>query len=445
MAPYNAEGRRLAGIDNEWIENLEVIEQSRGRTPIVHWFNPNEELAMAAAGKHGQLGFQAKKGQQLLESDLEMLPMAWARRDDVVLVRQMPPREHLVRLKRWGFTLPEFVVIGDDEGLRERKIGGLQPWAWGPVASELMRRYAPSVPAVADRQWREPVPVELFSKLSGVKLADSMGETLGDFYGRWCETVDEVKQAVMDEMEQSGDVLMKAALSSAGRGHCKILQGQGWDERTLGWVKNVIDSQGGLVVEPWLDRVLDFSAQYEVTQNGVKFVGMTRVVNDAAGRYLGTFVNARWARGLDAELARFLFEKSQVMKIYRDELPQRIEQMVDKQFRGNFGIDAMVHLTPDGYRLRKVVEVNPRMTMGRVALELHKKSQPGKAGFFEIVRKEAVGNLDEWLASLAPVDSEQWLSEGSYTLNDPHSAQKFIAVWHVRSKATDLVEMFDSE
>ncbi|MCB1132017.1 MAG: DUF455 family protein, partial [Verrucomicrobiae bacterium] len=49
LAPFNAESRRLAGLDDDFIRHLEVCAISRGRTPVLHWFNPNCESRARAA------------------------------------------------------------------------------------------------------------------------------------------------------------------------------------------------------------------------------------------------------------------------------------------------------------------------------------------------------------------------------------------------------------
>lgn len=443
MAPFDRDGRRLAGIDAEWVDSLEVIEQSRGRTPVVHWFNPNEELAMAA--KEGAR-FQPKRAHLMLEKDLAMLPLAWARRDDVVLVDEMPCREHVLRLKRNGFIIPELMKIGADEELLERKIGGLKPWAWGPVASKLMSRYNPGVAEAVDLKWMDwgAKDAELFSKRCGLNLAELLDEEIG----LWCASVDEVLDSVKEFaiIAENSDVLLKAPWSSAGRGHLRLLGGE-WTAASRAWLEKVIVQQGGVVVEPWLKRVLDFSAQYEVSKEGVKLVGMTRVVNDDAGRYLGTFVHHKWTSGLEPELTEFLFREAGVIQLYKDEIPKLLLDLLDEGFRGNFGVDAMVYLGEDGLKLRKVVEVNPRMTMGRVALELLKNFGFAGAGFFQILRKSKLGDIEQWLELLERDNLECGLQDGSTKmtskiscpLNDPHLANEFIAVWHLRENSDEVM------
>ncbi len=72
----------------------------------------------------------------------------------------------------------------------------------------------------------------------------------------------------------------------------------------------------------------------------------------------------------------------------------------------------MVYRRRDGtLALRHIVELNVRMTMGRVALELQRKLAPSGWGSFRIIRK-----------GTNPGDD-------AVILNDPRHAEEFLAVW----------------
>jgi hypothetical protein len=111
----------------------------------------------------------------------------------------------------------------------------------------------------------------------------------------------------------------------------------------------------------------------------------------------------------------------------------------------------MVYLGEDGLKLRKVVEVNPRMTMGRVALELLKNFGFTGAGFFQILRKSKLGDIEQWLELLERDNLECSVQDGSTKmtpkiscpLNDPHLANEFIAVWHLRKNTDELMRASD--
>ena len=409
LAPFNAEGRRLAGLDEDFIRHLEVNEQSRGRTPVVHWFNP-------AAESHAMSPrYQADKGVAALETDLEMLITAWCRKDDVALLRQPPSREHLAELKRAGFDLPEFATV---EELRGRKLGGLRPWAWSPDASRYLKPLAGEVSTGVPWQWQE-LPREWFSKEVGVRLEELLGLPER---GSICRSVEEAL-GVTGSLLANGQVLAKAAFSYAGRGHKRINR-ESPPETTRNWFANVIAGHGCVIVEPWLDRVADFSALYEMdAASRVELVGLTLMENDAAGRFLGTRVSPKWASMLQPEVAAFLHREANVMTWYQEKIPAAVQGLLSG-YVGPLGIDAMVYRHADGsLTLKHVVELNVRMTMGRVALELLRKSAPNHQGRFRIIRKGK--------AEAGDLEFAGSLHGGKIALNEPARAREFIAVWEV--------------
>ncbi|MCP5536614.1 MAG: DUF455 family protein [Akkermansiaceae bacterium] len=414
LAPFNAEGRRLAGFDDDFINHLEVCEQSRGRTPVVHWFNPNAESHVAASltGK----AFHSNSMLVAMEEDLEMLSLAWCRRDDIALLRNPPGNAHLAYLKRAGLDLPEIVQVGE---LADRKLGGLRPWAWSPDASIELKPFAKEISENLPWQWRESVPPMWFSKEVGVKLSEQLGlsEGCGVFY----QDAEPASDAI-ESMREPGDVLIKAAFACAGRGHKRV----GQSDSYLPWLENTILKHGGVVVEPWLDRVMDFSALYEIRGGGdVDFIGMTEMENDASGRFLGTRVYPKWGTGLDPEVTEFLFREAKINDWYRNKIPAALAGLL-QGYIGPVGVDAMVYRRSDGtLGLRHIIELNVRMTMGRVALELQKKTLPGKGGQFRILRKKQLG--EDELSTLCSQD----IHSRSIVINNPKTAREFIAVWSV--------------
>lgn len=410
IAPFNAEGRRLAGLDEDFIRHLEVCEQSRGRTPVVHWFNPNAE-GHAMPGR-----YQPDKTELALEEDLEMLIVGWCRKDDVALLRKPPSREHLAELKRAGFELPEILSL---ENLKGRKLGGLRPWAWTPDAGDFLKPVAGEVSPSVPWQWREAVPREWFSKEIGLRL-----EKVLDLpeIATFCRSENEAMVAVAGLLE-GGQALAKAAFSHAGRGHKRINR-ESPQEATRNWLRNTIAAHGGVTVEPWRERVLDFSALYEMDAAGrAELIGLTCMDNDAAGRFLGTRVSPKWASLLDPEVAAFLHREAKVMEWYQEKIPAMLAEVVPG-YVGPLGVDAMVYREADGkLALKPVVELNVRMTMGRVALELMKKSAPNRSGRLRILRKAKVADLEEVRGGS--------LRGGPVIINEPASAREFVAVWEV--------------
>ena len=99
------------------------------------------------------------------------------------------------------------------------------------------------------------------------------------------------------------------------------------------------------------------------------------------------------------------------MQWYGEKIPEALAGLLPG-YAGPLGVDAMVYRRMDGtLALRHVIELNVRMTMGRVALELQRKLAPAGWGAFRVLRKSDT------------------VKEGSILLNDPQHADEFLAVW----------------
>lgn len=412
IAPFNAEGRRLAGLDDDFIRRLEVCEQSRGRTPVVHWFNPYAEEEVSAA-KRGE-SFTPKKMAAAMEADAEMVMLGWCRRDDIIVVRQRPSDAHLAYLQQAGFHLPEIMTPGQLDG---RKLGGMRPWAWSPEVSSSWRRHAGQVSPSVPWQWREPLPADYLSKEIGVRLLQALGL---DDRPRVCDSLESAEQAVA-QMLMGDALLLKGVHACAGRDQFRVES----VEAASGWLPPIFQRHGAVLVERWRERVADFSILYEVTPEGVDLAGMTVMENDAFGRYVGSRVAPKWGSLLDPEVAGFLYRDADVTDWIEGRLPDAIKRVLPG-YSGPVGVDSMVFRNPDGtLGWSPVVELNVRMTMGRVALELMRKSRPGSGGCLRIHRKMKVD-----ASKLQQLQSGS-LNAGPVVLNDPDQAQEFLVVWEV--------------
>ena len=121
-------------------------------------------------------------------------------------------------------------------------------------------------------------------------------------------------------------------------------------------------------------------------------------------------------------------------------------------FVGPVGIDALVYRTSQGgCRLKPVVEINPRYTMGRLTLELMKQTGPGSCGLFRLVSRAQAGaegspdfvayarSLSERFPLRREGDPVAKIQEGALCLNDPAQAQVCLATFQVRRTLNPLL------
>lgn len=154
----------------------------------------------------------------------------------------------------------------------------------------------------------------------------------------------------------AGNKVLKSCFGTAGRGHLFLPASP---ERLNAFIKR---EQFPLIGEPWVERVIDFSTQWVIDQNGtISFLGETECISDARGQYrenrVGNILKP-YHRFIDEhkELAQAILQKMQALGYF-----------------GNVGVDAMIY---ENDKLHPVVEVNARKTMGYVALKLQQNRFP---------------------------------------------------------------------
>lgn len=446
---FNRAGRLQAGFSLGYIDELELFSQSRGRCPAVHYFNGNCESQVASA----RPGFTPAKLAGELDVDFQALPLLWCARGDAVLVRQKPSADFLRHMQALRFTIPEFVEYGAwglaGLPLVERKVNALKPWGWSPDSDKLLAPLIAGLPANGVGScWSDGVR-ELYSKLWSVaRLREFIANRDENFLcdeevvGVGCRSMDEVLLAVEDFRSAGfAEMVIKAIYGSSGRNQIHCRAGELRDGQR-GWLQKIIDQQGEVVVEPWLDKVIDLSLHFDVASEGAQMRGWTRFLTDGRGQYRGALIG-QIAAGLDVEVVKFLYgdgrDPRRLAKLGTALAEFLAGRLAAAGYRGPVGVDVLVCRTGNSLKLKPIVEINPRTTMGRVALELQQKVNSARTGLWLVLSRrevQAAGFADladcahqlqeRYPARLMP-DGEQ-LSGGVVFTTDPSQAQAFATV-----------------
>jgi len=432
---FNTEGRRAAGLSEEFVRRLRLYRRSRGRTPNVHLYNPEAESVAAHHLSRVPEPFALDPTTAAMRRDLETLPLALAVRDDVILVESHPSDALLEHWLDAGIEAPEFVV-GDPAQLNERKLDSLVPWAWDAGAIKIRDglddHWAPN--ARHPSEWCDAL-AQIHGKAFSIEVREAIG---GGPEAHVCRLVSEMQAAIA----VVPDAVLKPGFGIAGRRMLRarhgVFQSSGVTDETL---DRLLREHGHVVIEPWLDRVLDFSIQYELAGDGtLKEIGWTRLLNDDFGRFLGSRVGPRWSEGAPSEVLRWFHESGAIAQL-RDRLPEVLSQQFHKTgLIGAIGVDAFVYRDRKTGRLElnPVCEVNPRVTMGRIALGLRSQISPGAFATLRILTKRAIkaegfrSFVDFAKAQPKPELNERGqMAAGTVLLNDPQSAEVTLGVFEV--------------
>ncbi|MBM3845655.1 MAG: ferritin-like domain-containing protein [Verrucomicrobia bacterium] len=458
---WNVSGRKAAGLDDQFIAELRTCGQSKGRTPDVFLFNPFAE-AYVARGK----AFAPSIQQNTLARDLGNLPQFLCRQDDIVITPRKPTAPFLAELADLGFIIPEFVELPPGgllpDSLLRRKLSRLRPWAIAPDSQTLLHPLSGATNCPTSVKWiTSPLSqgvAQLYRKSWGTTLLRELTAQVRTQDLEWLCPDEVIGKAVtsMDAaLESIGEIraaghhriVVKEDLGLAGANALRLWEPTILDSQKR-WMSRVFENQGTLVVEPWLERVADFSMQFEMREGRMKLIGFTGLQTDLRGQF-----EANWAESdcwrriprciFDAfpNSARVRQQAHEVCDILRRHLENAFSRC---DHEGPVGVDAFVYLDAGGRpRLKPVVEVNPRYTMGRLTLELMNYVSPGSRGCFRILSlrsREAAGfsdlrKLAKSLQILNPVSSEgnpvKRIRSGIIVLTDPALAEDRLAIFEV--------------
>lgn len=223
-------------------------------------------------------------------------------------------------------------------------------------------------------------------------------------------------------LSQWRQVVVKAPLSSSGRG-LQILRKGRINEANKQWIGAVLEQQGYVCVEPWLDKILDLSFQFQLSESGsVGYLGNSWFFTNSNGQYGGHYLNFR--------LPDYLLPYREKLHLAAAKLCEELENSpFTASYSGPLGIDALFFRNAAGtVQLQPCIEINPRFTMGNLCLQLEKLIDRDTAGEFRILF-DPRGELEKQTAAKAKKNPPIWVDglfrKGFRALTPVGSGTKF--------------------
>lgn len=464
MTPQRAKGyefcesaRREAGLSEIFIRELRLYSGSKGRPPVVWFYNPHCDSEIA----RGVPGFTPTRGAEQISRDLEATPVFLCHNQDVVLVHQRPDMDWIESLQKAGFQTPEFIEIESPDlaqSIRAPKISGIEPWGWSP---EVFDAFKPLGSRWVNRAENDPFCKKILSQETFTKTG------LGQFFSKswsvhflqeWLTlhpssqiffgTQDSVgslfydiksaNQRIHEIMESGHSVMAKAPYGTAGMQVKKINHPKDLLGPYGGWIKNTLKSQGAIVIERWLDKLFDLSVQLEIHTDRIQILEVREFITGKHHEYRGTYLGKK-LQGFTPEHLQFFHSALPEWHRFLRDLGTTLR---NEGYQGPAGVDALLWKSPEGaLQLKPMVELNPRWTMGRVALELEKHLAPGLNGLWtfitlgEIISRgfPSAKHFAEEMQSRYPVKkvragSGQRIESGVVFTNDPSRVQSVLTV-----------------
>ena len=306
----------------------------------LYLFNPENDMALASGSPYYMAPASAKK----MANDLAVLPAWYADAGSEILVgdsRQVDWLREGCRL-----SLPVNGVLSVSDGYEE-----IIPWGWSPALKH--RLGMDTVREVDVDHLRS-----LSSRMTAVGLLPKLRieGTIGESF--WLTSLENVSAFSL----KHDRVLLKAPWSGSGKG-IQPLCGLP-DDNLQGWIRRIIATQGGVVGEPFYEKVKDFAMEFKAEGQDVAFAGYSLFETDARGIYKENFLAS------DATIEEMLSEyvSRDVLHAIRKSLLQELSLLLGGNYQGYLGVDMMIVRSEEGkYLVHPCVEVNLRMNMGVVS------------------------------------------------------------------------------
>ena len=306
----------------------------------LYLFNPENDMALASGSPYYMAPASAKK----MANDLAVLPAWYADAGSEILVgdsRQVDWLREGCRL-----SLPVNGVLSVSDGYEE-----IIPWGWSPA---LKHRLGMDTVRVVDVDHLR----SLSSRMTAVGLLPKLRieVTIGE--SSWLTSLENVSAFSL----KHDRVLLKAPWSGSGKG-IQPLCGLP-DDNLQGWIRRIIATQGGVVGEPFYEKVKDFAMEFKAEGHEVAFAGYSLFETDARGIYKENFLAS------DATIEEMLSEyvSRDVLHAVRKSLLQELSLLLGGSYQGYLGVDMMIVRSEEGkYLVHPCVEVNLRMNMGVVS------------------------------------------------------------------------------
>lgn len=282
--------------------------------------------------------------------------------------------EHLSN--RVGF-LPDFFVLPPDIQESNSILTDLQsiqhlvsdlnsfelaPWGWSPKAIYLANHL--------DKQQIPRKDTDIIFSVNSKKFSDHLRSGLlpriHQIKSKQIDKNDLNEKSLSDLLNQfllkHCPILIKHYFGASGRLSDKLEKNEIPKEKISKW-STWIEDAGGLLLEEWLSVKSEFSIQAEISgTDDIKVITQLEMLSNKSGSYLGNII--------DSNKADYSIDPGLILPL--------LKRIAKVGYNGPLGIDFLRTNTNE----IKLVEINARLTMGRVAFEWNRLCNPKNTGLF---------------------------------------------------------------
>ena len=330
----------------------------------LHIFNPEHDIALAI----NKSIFTAPHSARELRADLGFLPALYAEKGDWVLVENVEAANESLRhlnafSKEVEFLSPAQLAEKDLSNIDLR----IQPWGWDRAITTYLLGINPQLEQfLPSNEALDTIRNISNRSFAACSLLPHLVSLSDDLIGDSIYFTDSHEKVMQFFNHNPALYVIKAPWSCSGRGVRYI--DNTVDESNKGWMKNILEQQGGLIIEPYYNRVLDFGMEFYASEQGeIEYKGLS-IFSTENRAYSGNLLaNEAIKKGIVNQ-----FIKQELLQLVQTNICSQLASAFKGKYIGNFGVDMMVVTTDDAttFKLHPCVELNLRTTMGHVALAL---------------------------------------------------------------------------
>jgi len=350
----------------------------------VFYFNPTCELAVA----NGSFSYMPPHLLREFEQDCSALPFVFGTCNDFILTEKKTSPEFIKRLSDAGFEMPEFCSLKELTSSTIASFGAIFPWGWSPAAHFKLKKLKEkcSLPFQESPvyNWTE-MHRTLYERMTSLCfLKKFLHDNPSDFFIERSMTGTKVIRIAEIEslLEKKHPLVLKAPLSSSGRG-IQIIRKQELNTSNRQWISGILNQQSYLIAEPFLNKLADLSFQFRITDYGQpEYLGYSVFETNANGQYKSTLIHPEIGTSHFSEIYK---EIEAIIGLTAARLYEALKDSVYAQLhRGFLGIDAMIYKDNEGLKMQPCIEINSRMNMGILTMQIEKKIDQNTSGKYEL-------------------------------------------------------------
>lgn len=359
-------------------------------------FNPENDIALG----NNLRRFTPPRNAMLLRERGAMLP-AWIAGDGDIICTSNPTEAKWLR--DMAPILKKDIEILTIENIRRVKC--VRPWGWSHAIVDSLQHGGIPVGLMPDAE-----AIERIRLLSHRRSSVIINRRLKDAGIDVSMPVEISDTALLTEyIGRHKSVVIKSPWSSSGRG--VINSNRMNASALLRYAEGTIKSQGSVLVEPRLDKIVDFAMLFEISKGNARYVGLSVFETLTGGNYTGNIIASE--HYLSAIITQYVAPP--YLERIRQSLETILTDLIDNAYTGICGIDMMVYKdSTDCYRIAPCIELNLRYTMGYVAHCLARDIiAPGIIGRMAV---NYIGNCTAKCVHAPEFDSDSHLINGTLSL-----------------------------